>query len=178
MQTRQSRWLPLVTLSLMLMSTGSVGADNMRFHGALVAEPCTLAPGDENILLEFGTVLEKYLYLNQRTHGKAFQLHLLGCDVQPGSGVTMTFSGPSNGALPDLLALDGASQGGGIAIGMETPQGKSLPFNKTSALHPLATGDNVLTLQAYVQGEPDALNHQRLRRGTFNAVATFSLAYP
>ncbi|CAI1949143.1 fimbrial protein [Serratia quinivorans] len=178
MRVRQRWGVASVTLSLGLMSAGAVGAENLRFHGALVAEPCTLAPGDESILLEFGTVLEKYLYLNQRTHGKAFSLHLTGCDVRPGSGVTLTFSGVPNAALPGLLALDAGSQGGGIAIGMETPQGKPLPFNTTSELYPLATGDNVVTLQAYVQGEPDALNQQRIRRGSFSAVATFSLAYP
>ncbi len=180
MQT-QKRWglpLALLSLALGLLSVTPARADNMRLFGALVAEPCALLPGDENILLEFGTVLEKYLYLNKRTHGKPFQLHLTGCDIKPGSGVTLTFSGPASAALPGLLALDGGSQAGGIAIGMETPAGNRLPFNQTSALFPLVPGDNVVTLQAYVQGEPDALNNQGIRRGNFSAVATFSLAYP
>ncbi|EIT7187762.1 type 1 fimbrial protein [Serratia marcescens] len=175
---RHGVWAVLAVLSLVWMNSRAAWAESMRLHGALVAEPCTLAPGDENILLEFGTVLEKYLYLNQRTHSKAFRLHLTGCDVRIGSGVTLTFSGTPSGALPGYLALDGGSQAGGIAIGIETPEGKALPFNETSAVYPLTTGDNVLTLQAYVQGEPDALNNQRIRRGNFSAVATFHLAYP
>ena len=164
--------LTVLCLTLLLAS-GASRAETMRLYGALVAEPCTLAPGDENIVLDFGTVIEKYLYLNQRTHGKAFALHLTGCDVQPGSGVTLTFSGPPNAALPGLLALEG-----GIAIGMETPEGKPLPFNKASELYPLVPGDNVLTLQAYVQGEPEAIRQQTIGRGAFSAVATFNLAYP
>ena len=172
-------WLLLTALCMTLtVKSGTSRAETMRLYGALVAEPCTLAPGDENIVLEFGTVIEKYLYLNQRTHGKAFQLHLTGCDVQSGSGVSLTFSGPPNTALPGLLALDGSSQAGGIAIGMETPEGKALPFNKAGPLYPLVPGDNVLMLQAYVQGEPEALANEGIRRGAFSAVATFNLAYP
>jgi type 1 fimbria pilin len=177
----QNKWrvLPaMLSLAMGLLSILPARAENMRLFGALVAEPCALLPGDENISLDFGSVLEKYLYLNQRTHGKPFQLHLTGCDVQPGSGVTLTFSGTPNVALPGLLALDGSSQAGGIAIGMETVEGKMLPFNETSEVYPLTPGDNVVTLQAYVQGEPDALNNQRIRYGNFSAVATFSLAYP
>ncbi|EIT7187759.1 type 1 fimbrial protein [Serratia marcescens] len=162
----------------LLLASGASRAETMRLYGALVAEPCTLAPGDENIVLDFGTVLEKYLYQNQRTHSKAFRLHLTGCDVLPGSGVTVTFTGPPNAALPGLLALDGGSQAGGIAIGMETPEGKPLPFNETGALYPLVPGDNVLTLQAYVQGEPEAIRQQTIGRGAFSAVATFTLVYP
>src|SRR5690606_36165221 len=127
---------------------------------ALVAEPCTLAPGDARISLDFGAVVEKYLYLNGRTPGKTFQLHLTGCEVAAGSGVTVTFTGTENTALPGLLALERASEAGGIAIGMETPAGKPLPFNQRSALYPLTPGDNVLTLQAYVQGEPEAIRQQ------------------
>ncbi|CAI1124201.1 Major MR/P fimbria protein precursor [Serratia quinivorans] len=180
MQAHQKWKLLPATLSLTvgLLNVAPVWAENMRLFGEVVMEPCALLPGDENISLDFGTVVEKYLYLNQRTHGKPFQLHLTGCDVQPGSGVTLTFSGTPNVALPGLLALDGGSQASGIAIGMETVAGKMLPFNEVSEVYPLTPGDNVITLQAYVQGEPDALNNQGIRHGNFSAVATFSLAYP
>ncbi|EKN6076319.1 type 1 fimbrial protein, partial [Yersinia enterocolitica] len=57
-------------LSILILNVfGAVpvlAADNMRFHGALVAEPCTIRPGDDAISLNFGTVVDKYLYSNQR----------------------------------------------------------------------------------------------------------------
>ena len=36
--------------------------DNLYFHGELVAEPCVIPPGSEVIPLDFGTVIDKYLY--------------------------------------------------------------------------------------------------------------------
>ncbi|MBD8216994.1 type 1 fimbrial protein, partial [Erwinia persicina] len=53
--------------ALLLCSPLSLAAENMRLHGALVAEPCVIPPGDETVVLDFDTVIDKYLYLNTRT---------------------------------------------------------------------------------------------------------------
>lgn len=170
-----ARYLALV--GTLLLSLSAHAADNMRFHGALVAEPCVIPPGEEEIKLDFGTVIDKYLYLNQRTHGQSFQLHLTECDLSLGNMLKITFSGMESPALPGLLALDGASQASGIAIGMETADGQALPLNKSGQGYPLLAGDNVIELKAFVQGEPQALANQSIERGPFQAVATFSLEY-
>jgi type 1 fimbria pilin len=170
--------IPLGLAGLFLLwSLGAQGADNVRFHGALVAEPCVIAPGEENLLLDFGTVIDKYLYLNQRTHGQLFELHLRECDLSLGTTVRVTFSGNENPRLPGLLAIDGASQASGIAIGMETPEGKPLPLNQTGQKYPLAKGSTLIAFKAYVQGEAEAIARKTIERGPFSAVATFSLEY-
>lgn len=166
-----------VLLGALLFSLLAQGADNMRFHGALVAEPCVIPPGEESIRLDFGTVIDKYLYLNQRTHGQSFQLHLTECDISLGNTLKVTFSGMENPALPGMLALDGASQASGIAIGLESAEGKALPLNKSGQGYLLLSGDNVIELKAFVQGEPAALASQSIEKGPFGAVATFSLEY-
>ncbi|MBL5905352.1 fimbrial protein [Serratia fonticola] len=163
--------------ALLLCSQPSIAAKNMRFHGALVAEPCVISPGDETVVLDFDTVLDKYLYMNTRTHGQPFKLHLSQCDLSLGKTVKVTFSGDGSAVLPGLLALNGASQASGIAIGMETPQGELLPINQPGKAQALANGSNTLTVQAYVQGEPEALAKKAITRGPFSAVATFSLEY-
>lgn len=163
--------------ALLLCSQLSLAAENMRLHGALVAEPCVIPPGDETVVLDFDTVIDKYLYLNTRTPGQPFTLHLAQCDLSLGKTVRVTFSGTESAALPGLLALSGGSQASGIAIGMETPQGGSLPINQQGKAQTLVSGTNILTAQAYVQGEPDALKHKTIERGPFSAVATFSLEY-
>lgn len=150
---------------------------SVLYRGSLVAEPCTLLPEDENILLDFGTVIDKYLYLNTRTHSKPFQLRLTDCDISLGKTLKMTFSGPENAALPGLLALDGGSQASGVAIGMETPEGQPLPLNTQTGAYPLSDGNNVITLQAYVRGEPEAIKNKAIGRGAFSAIATFTLEY-
>ncbi|MEE4412021.1 MULTISPECIES: fimbrial protein [unclassified Serratia (in: enterobacteria)] len=165
------------TAALLLCSVPAGAAENMRLHGALVAEPCVIPPGDETVVLDFDTVIDKYLYMNTRTHGQPFELHLAQCDLSLGKTVKVTFSGNESAALPGLLALNGASQASGIAIGMETPQGEPLPINQPGKAQALVSGANILTAHAYVQGEPDALKHKVIERGPFSAVATFSLEY-
>ena len=166
-----------VPIALLMAVSGAVQADNVRLHGALVAEPCVIAPGDESVKLEFGTVIDKYLYANQRTRGQAFAIRLTECDLSLGKTVRVTFSGNESAAMPGLLALNGASQASGIAIGMETPQGEPLPVNQPGKAQALVSGTNILTARAYVQGEPEALKHKTIERGPFSAVATFSLEY-
>ncbi|ATM76049.1 MULTISPECIES: fimbrial protein [Serratia] len=162
----------------LLWSCNVQGADNLHFRGALVAEPCVIPPGEESIQLDFGTVIDKYLYLNQRTHGQQFAIPLAECDLTLGStGVRVTFRGNENVSLPGLLALDAASQASGIAIGLEAADGKPLPLNHAGERYLLAKGSNLMVFKAYVQGEPEALAEKTINRGPFNAVATFSLEY-
>lgn len=169
--------LYVVLMGTLLFSLPAKGADNMRFHGALVAEPCVIPPGEEAIKLDFGAVIDEYLYQNQRTHGQSFRLHLMECDISLSRTLKVTFSGIENPTLPGMLALDGASQASGIAIGLETADGRTLPLNKSGQGYPLLGGDNVIELKAFVQGEPGALASQRIQKGPFSAVATFSLEY-
>ncbi|WP_426506271.1 fimbrial protein [Serratia proteamaculans] len=167
-------WASVVLLALSLPVQAK---ENMRFHGALVAEPCVIPPGEESVRLDFGTVIDKYLYQNTRTHGQPFELHLAQCDLSLGKTVKVTFSGIENQYLPGLLAIEGSSQANGIAIGMETQSGKPLPINKVGEGYRLVSGNNTLTLLAYVRGEPQAIVKQTIERGPFSAIATFSLVY-
>ncbi|NNG61273.1 type 1 fimbrial protein, partial [Pseudomonas fragi] len=41
----------------------------------------------------------------------------------------------------------------------------------------LVNGNNTVTVQAYVQGEPDAIANKTIERGPFSAIATFNLEY-
>ncbi|HID9711677.1 fimbrial protein [Serratia marcescens] len=176
--TPRRRW---ATAGLLLFSLGVSGmvraADNLYMHGALVAEPCVIQPGDEDIQLDFGTVVDKYLYLNQRTLSQPFELRLSECDLSLGKTVSITFKGEENPQLPGLLALAASSEASGIAIGMETAQGRPLPLNSAGGKYPLQNGSTVIAVQAYVRGEPETLAKKTIGRGAFNAIATFNLDY-
>lgn len=170
------RW-NIYALLLAGASWGCFAADNMHFSGALVAEPCTLRPGDEDIRLEFGTVIDKYLYTYGRTAGKAFSLVLQDCDISLGNSVKVTFSGAESAALPGLLKPDGGSLAKGIALGLETAAGAPLALNKPSKGYVIGKGSNSLQLQVYVRGEPEAIAQKKIGLGAFSAVATFGLEY-
>lgn len=84
--------------------------DNLYFHGELVAEPCVIPPGSEVIPLDFGTVIDKYLYSYQRTLPVPLAIQLAECDLSLGQSLTLTFVGSENGSLPGYLALAPAAR--------------------------------------------------------------------
>lgn len=163
----------LMVLPAITIQSGHA-ADNIRYIGTLVAEPCALLPADENIVVDFGTVVDKYLYLYNRTKSQSFELHLIDCDISLGNLLKVTFSGRANQSLPGFLALEGAK---GVAIGLETRDSDALPLNKQIRLQELTEGENTIVLKAYVQGEPEAIANKTIERGTFAAIATFTLDY-
>lgn len=169
--------LVLTLIAILLWPILAAGDNNVHLHGALVAEPCVIKPGDEEVTLNFGTIIDKYLYLNTRTLGQTFELHLEECDLTLGKTVRVIFTGTESRVLPGLLALDGSSEARGIAIGFEMPSAKRLPLNQVSDKSLLQAGSNIIALKAYVQGESDALRDQSIHRGSFSAIAIFRLEY-
>ncbi|BEM51229.1 exotoxin (plasmid) [Serratia marcescens] len=167
----------VLLLALTGASSPVVAEPNVRLYGALVAEPCVIPPGDDDIQVEFGSIVDKYLYQNTRTPGQAFEVRLAECDLSLSNTVTVTFLGTESLALPGLLALDGGSVADGVAIGLETQDADPLPINQKSQAYPLSAGGNVIALKAYVKGEPAALANRTITLGEFNAISTFSLEY-
>ncbi|HDU4714724.1 TPA: type 1 fimbrial protein [Klebsiella aerogenes] len=172
-----------ITILIISLSLGRAACaegitdNNVRLYGALVAEPCVILPGEEEIQLDFGTVIDKYLYLNKRTLGQRFEIHLAECDLSLGKAVKVTFVGTENTALRGLLSIDSSWGASGIAIGLETMKSAALPLNKASHFYPLQAGSTRIALKAYVQGEPEAIAQKRIGRGPFSATATFRLEY-
>lgn len=168
-------------LPLLLMMTDAANAqdvpDNIRISGVLGAEACVVLPEDQNVDLDFLMVIEKSLYLYQRTPGREVTLHLAQCDVNILTNVTVSFLGNESQALPGYLALDRSSSAGGVAIGLEKMDGTPIAINKTGVRQRLTEGDTFFRFKAFVQGEPLALSGQRVVKGSFNATATFQLEY-
>lgn len=162
---------------IVIAATAPLAAENVHLYGALIAEPCRIAPQGNELTVDFGTVLEKYLYLNQRTQGQLFNIELVDCDLSIGKSVTITINGIDSTNLPGYLALSHSSSASGIAIGFENAEGKFLPLNKTSNAYLLQTGASTLAVKAYVQVEPGALKNKAIGRGGFNSTVTFRLDY-
>ncbi|WP_051390660.1 fimbrial protein [Franconibacter pulveris 1160] len=181
MNTLTNNRLSLYAFTLLVaMSSSFTSAqatdNNLHFSGALVSEPCNLDPQNSDIVVDFGSIVEKYLYQNTRTKSEPFVVKLTDCDTNIGSKVTLTFKGTESTALPGLLAVTGAATG--IAIGMESSEGSALPFNQPTPEYILSKGTNNFILGVYVQGEPSAISQQTIISGDFTATATFELAYP
>ena len=180
-EIKASCWKPMAVTLLMgasLLSASAPAAPNLSFRGALVAQACTLRPGDDDIPLQLWDTSSQYLYLNTRTIGKPFEIHLEGCDISIGNDVTITFSGNASAVLPGLLALGGGSTAAGVAIGIETPAGNLLPLNVTSDRQALTSGANVIALKSFIEAEPQAIANQSVTAGLLTATSTFTLNYP
>lgn len=163
-------------LCSLLLVPSAQAVDRITFSGTLIEkQPCTLLPADKNIEVELGTVADKYLYLNTRTPGKSFYLYLTGCDISLAQEVKVTFKGDES--IPGFLMPDAGSQASGIVIGIETESGTALPLNRQSNAQEIVNGNNVITLRAYIQGEPAAITSRTISLGMFTATATFELAY-
>ncbi len=180
-ESKSKRWQPavialLLGASLMRPDYG-LAATGLTLNGALVAAACKIMAGDEALVIDLGEVTNHYLYLNTRTAGKTFQIHLEDCDTGISDKVTTTFSGNESTKLPGLLALGGTVEKG-VAIGLETLAGIALPLNVTSAGQVLSIGANVIAFKVFVKAEPQAIANRSIKPGEYTAVSTFTLAYP
>ncbi|MBL5898804.1 type 1 fimbrial protein [Lelliottia amnigena] len=173
------RYLTLSSTLLMLVlaNTAHAADDNVHFSGALVSEPCTLPEADQDIHLDFGTVIEQYLYQYQRTKSQSFTIHLTECDPTILNTVSVTFQGAADTELTNMLALDESSISKGVAIGLELADGTPLAINKSSPYTQLTTGNNSLTFNAFAQAKPSVVTRKSLTEGEFTATASFMLTY-
>ncbi|EOL8944466.1 fimbrial protein [Cronobacter dublinensis] len=167
----------LMAMILMWPGGAAMAADNVHLSGALVAEPCTLPDTDTDIQLNFGTVIEKYLYQYQRTKSQPFSIHLKDCDPAIMSSVSVTFQGAADKELTTLLALDMSSSAKGVAIGLELADGTPLAINKPSPFSQLTRGNNELSFNAFVQGLPSVIQNKTMVSGDFVATSNFVLTY-
>ena len=177
-----SGWRPVAAAIVwglsMMMADKTPAADNLSFVGNLVAQACSIRPGDEAIELLFDDQSSHYLYLNTRTQSVPFYIHLVGCDTSIANSVTTLFSGVENTELPGLLALATGSRARGIAIGLESAAGQLLPLNVASDRQLLSSGANVIAFKAFIKAEPQAILNRSITAGNFTATSIFMLNYP
>lgn len=171
------RLLMVVLLLLTTSSALAAQSNNLQMDGALVFEPCTLDSTINTLEVDFGTVIKKGLYKDHRTYAVPFVITLTDCDTSLGKIVNLMLSGPESKGLPGYLATTGAGSSG-IAVGIETPEGKLLPINQLSPAYKLQDNATIIPLQAYVEAEPDAIKNQTLVAGDFSATATLEASYP
>lgn len=165
-----------LTMSILLVVYANAATD-IRFTGALVAEPCVIEEGDDALELDFGNIIDRELYINHRSITKPFTLNLIGCSNDTAKTVSITFSGKESDQLAGFLATNPGGGASGIAIGMETLSGQPVLINKTAPPVSIETGRTLILIRAFIQGEPSAIRDRKITQGAFSAIATFSLNY-
>lgn len=166
-----------ISIVIAWSSATQAAEDNLYFSGTLVNEPCMLAESDKLIEIDFKSVVDKDLYLNGRTKGHPIELHLQNCDSDLGKRmVSITFSGNESREPPGFLVMRSTTVQG-LLVGLETMNGVPLPLNKTHPMGELTRGENLISFNTYLQGEPKALANRTLGQGDFGASLTFALSY-
>lgn len=151
----------------------------IRFHGRVVAQPCSIAPGDETLLVDFKQLSIRDLYLNKQIRPVDFTLHLINCATSVYHSVTVTFSGDRSQALPASLRVRSNASGGtaGIAIDLRLGNGEPVTLDKPTPMTAMTSGRMQLGFQALVRVEPDALRAHNLQFGPFTSMARYTLNY-
>jgi type 1 fimbria pilin len=164
-------------LTMLLTSSLVRSADNLQFKGTLISEPCVVTADSQELSVNFGSVVDKFLYANGQSPAQTFTFHLAECNTDVASNAAITLQGTESSVLPGYLKLDASSTATGVAIGIEQTDGERVAINKAAEKFRISSGDNQLTLKAYVKGEPDAIAKNTIQAGEFSATATFSFAY-
>lgn len=153
---------------------GQIG--EIKIYGKLVAEACTLRPGDELITVDFKEIVDKYLYKYGESPAEYFDIHLDDCDNSIFNTVSVMFSGNIMSGNDEILATDsGSVQGVGITI--YSISDEPLKINKKMYTQAIEKGTNTLSFYAKVRGDADAIANKNIGLGLFTATATFTLFY-
>lgn len=150
-------------------------ADNLHFSGSLVASPCTLTMQGTGIAeVDFSSLESSDFTPDSQSARKPLVFELTDCDSALSNGVQVTFTGTEATGMRGILAIDSHSGASGIGIGIETLSGVPVGINdEEGAIFTLVTGNNALSLNAWVQRLPG----EDLVPGTFFASALVTFEY-
>ena len=160
-----------------IASTSHINTGNYSFSGTVVVTPCQIAPGSEEIPVDFEQVSVKELYLNGKSKPLPFSIHLISCNTSVFKAVTVTFNGIENQDLPDHLAINNKSTASGIGIGLLNQNDTSIKLNTPSLAQNLTDNNTEIKFKAYIQAEPEALTNETITYGHFYSTAYYTLNY-
>ena len=151
-----------------------LGWANLRMTGNIIAESCDV--GTTSADVHIGDFPQNsFAAVGDVSPAKGFDIKLLGCSAGI-SGSIITFSGTSDTANTDLLALSDTSGSGSmasnVAIQILDNAGTSVALNKASQRQPLVPGDNTMHFQLRYKATAVPV-----KPGNANSVMYFDLTY-
>ncbi|EGM1627836.1 type 1 fimbrial protein [Salmonella enterica] len=168
---------------LMLMLLPAFGnAVELEFKGRLLNRPCRIDPEMKMQTVSFrDTATPLYNTWPGKSYAEKFHIKFINCQKSTmGKTLKLKFTGTEEKALPGYLQVSGVNQGN-LGIGIIDSDGVSvLPLNH---VHNRGRGivvqhkNMVLNFSAFVQATPDAIAGRRVKPGTFDATASFSVMY-
>lgn len=149
---------------------------NIEYSGKLIALPCTIEPGMDNLYIDMGETDTRVLYRSGRGMGIDVNFSLKDCSTNLGNSIVGTFSGTTNSE--GYLAFTSDSEAKGAAIGLEYLDGRPITIGNGQGYSvPLIDGDMTVRLKAFLKGEQAALANKGIVAGNYTAMLTYTLSY-
>lgn len=148
----------------------------IQYSGTLIALPCTVEPGMDNLYIDMGETDTRVLYRSGRGMGIDVNFSLKDCSTNLGNSIVGTFSGNTNSE--GYLAFAPDSEAKGAAIGLEYLDGRPITIGNGQGYSvPLIDGDMTVRLKAFLKGEKTALESKGIVAGRYTAMLTYTLSY-
>lgn len=175
------RYLACIAGGALLLSTAAQAdtSTNINYSGTLIALPCTVAPGKENLHVTMNEVPTKSLYRFKRTAPKLLSFTLEDCDPALATNITFKLTPIEANTDPEgLLDFTPSSEAKGAGIAFEFLNGEQILLN-TEYKYPeeIQKGNMTLQMNAFLQGKNDAIANRAIVPGIYSAVMVYTLQY-
>lgn len=160
---------------LMVLCSASFGDNKVKYEGTLISLPCTIDE-DTPTVVEFGVIVDKQLYLHEKTSPKPFSIILQDCDASIANTISLSVQGAAGNVTSDgYLMLNPSSTAKGVVIGLMDNSGKRIPIN--SVLSPVAISNGSMAIQLNAFVKIDSQNEREITPGEFNSVLYYTLDF-
>lgn len=162
---------------LMGLSTTSFAdnSNNVHYEGTLIALPCTINENTQTAV-EFGTIVDKQLYLHGQTQPIPFDIILQDCDPSISNTIILSVHGITGNVTSDgYLMLSPESTAQGIVIGLIDNIGKKIPIN--SALDPIQVSNGSMAIRLNTFVKVSNQNNTEIIPGNFTSMLYYTLDF-
>ena len=163
-----------LTLAVASFANADQGHGEVKFKGAIIDAPCSIAPESQNQEVDFGLLSANELKKGGSSSKQFFNIKLLQCDATA-TTVTATFNGAAANGKSEWFALSGNTSQAGIVL--TNADNSPIAPNSSSTLK-IVEGNNTLNFGAWVEGFPVVSpTENTIVPGAFESLMTWTLAY-
>ncbi|MDK9604844.1 fimbrial protein [Lelliottia wanjuensis] len=160
---------------LLWAATACAHDGTVNIDGTILNNTCTISSESKNITVPMGMVASKQFYkAGDTTNPIQFSINLENCGSAV-SGVDVTFTGATDTANKDLLAIDtGTGNATGLGIALLDQNKTLIPISEPSKQYALTPDAKSVSLVFFAQYTATGA---KVSAGVANATATFTLNY-
>lgn len=163
---------------LMTPPSGAAGSGTIKFTGAIIDAPCSIAPDSIDQAIPMGQISKTVLQDGGESVVRNFDIKLEGCESATLESAKVTFHGTAVDPTNLQLALTGSAKGAAIAL-VDHQSSSAVKLGTPTAAIKLYTGDNTLRFGAKLvrAATPAGGVAPTVEAGAFSASTDFVMTY-